>query len=63
MQMLFGSAQLAHMHLDADFLWPRDHKIRSRLHDNDFLSRPFSLEELNVRIKEMKNNTAPGLTG
>jgi arsenate reductase-like glutaredoxin family protein len=29
----------------------------------EFLTRPFTIAELDVVIKEMKNNTAPGLDG
>jgi hypothetical protein len=59
-KLLFGSAKLADMHLDAD-LWPIDHRIQQV--DNDFLIRPFSLGELDVTIKEMINNTGPGPIG
>ena len=42
-------------------LWPNSQQIH---HDeNEFLTRPFTLAELDVVIKEMKNNTTPGLNG
>ena len=31
--------------------------------ENDTLVRPFSLEELDMVVKEIKNNTKPGLDG
>jgi hypothetical protein len=31
--------------------------------ENEFLTRPFTIAELDVVIKEMKNNTAPGPNG
>jgi len=52
---LFGSEDVADMHLDRD-LWPSYQQIQQE--ENEFLTRPFSLEELDVVIKEMKNNTA-----
>jgi hypothetical protein len=47
------------MHLERD-LWPSYHQIQQE--ENDFLTRPFTLDELDAVIKEMKNNTALGLT-
>jgi hypothetical protein len=29
--------------------------------DNDFLTKPFSLEEIEETIKDLKTNTAPGV--
>ena len=57
---LFGSEDVADMHLDRD-LWPSYQQIQQE--ENEFLTRPFSLEELDVVIKEMKNNTALGPDG
>ena len=57
---LFGSEDVADMHFDRD-LWPSYQQIQQE--ENEFLTRPFSLEELDVVIKEMKNNTAPGPDG
>jgi hypothetical protein len=51
---------VADMQLDPD-LWYDDQKIS--LEDNEFLTRPFSLEELDLTMKDMKNNTAPGPDG
>jgi hypothetical protein len=51
---------VADMQLDLD-LWYDDQKIS--LEDNEFLTRPFSLEELDLTMKDMKNNTAPGPDG
>jgi hypothetical protein len=51
---------VADIHLDLG-LWPTNQRIQQR--DNEFLTRPFTLEELDVTIKEMKNNTAPGPDG
>lgn len=45
------------MHLERD-LWLGYHQIQQE--ENDFLTRPFTLDELDAVIKEMKNNTAPG---
>jgi hypothetical protein len=59
-KQLFGSAEVADMHLDLD-LWPASHQIQQA--DNEFLTRPFTLEELDATIKEIKNNTAPGPDG
>lgn len=59
-KQLFGKAEVADMHLDHD-LWPSDQQIQQR--DNEFLTRPFTLEEVNATIKEMRNNTAPGPDG
>jgi hypothetical protein len=51
---------VADIHLDLG-LWPTNQRIQQR--DNEFLTRPFTLEELDVTIREMKNNTAPGPDG
>jgi hypothetical protein len=59
-KQLFGSAEVANMQLDPD-LWSDDQKIS--LEDNEFLTRPFSLEELDLTMKDMKNNIAPGPDG
>lgn len=57
---LFGSEKTADMHLDTD-LWDANHQINQ--HENELLTKPFSLEELDAAMKEMKNNTAPGPDG
>lgn len=44
------------MHLDYD-LWSVEQKIS--VEENEFLTRPFSLEELDLTIKEMNNKIAP----
>lgn len=51
---------MADMHLDPD-IWPVSQQIQPD--DNEMLTRPFTLEELGISIKEMKNNTALGLDG
>lgn len=48
---LFGKAQVADMHLDPD-LWHADQRLT--IEDNEALTKPFSLEELDQTIKEMK---------
>lgn len=59
-KQLFRSEEVAGIHLDMG-LWPANQRIQQR--DNEFLTRPFTLEELDVTIKEMKNNIAPGPDG
>ena len=57
---LFGRAEVAQMHLDPD-IWPAHQQIQQV--DNEALIKPFTLEELDNTIKQMKNNTAPGPDG
>lgn len=57
---LFGKAEVADMHLDPN-LWPANQQIQQD--ENEFLVRPFTMEELHLTIREMKNNTAPGPDG
>lgn len=57
---LFGEAQTADIHLE-DTMWTSEQQISQE--ENDWLTRPFTLEELDTAIKEMKNNTAPGPDG
>ena len=52
--------QVADMHLVLE-LWPSDQQIQQA--DNEFLIRPFSSEEIDNIIKEMKSNTTPGPDG
>ena len=59
-KQLFGSAEVADMHLDLE-LWSDEQQIQQA--DNELLIRPFTLEEIDITIKEMKNNTAPGPDG
>lgn len=59
-KQLFGSAETANMHLDQNF-WSSSQRLDQA--NNDQLVRPFSLEELDTTMKEMKNNTAPGPDG
>lgn len=59
-KQLFGNAEVADMHLDLE-VWPTDQRIQQV--DNELLTRPFTLEELDTTIKEMRNNTAPGPDG
>jgi hypothetical protein len=42
-------------------MWADDQRLSST--ENEWLVRPFSLEELDAGLKEMKNNTAPGPDG
>ena len=41
--------------------WPDDQKVSNE--NNEFFIKPFSLEEIDIVIKELKNNTAPGPDG
>jgi hypothetical protein len=59
-KQLFGSVKVVDMHLDAG-LWPAHRQVQQA--DNEFLTRPFTLEELDATIRDMKNNTAPGPDG
>jgi phosphopantetheinyl transferase (holo-ACP synthase) len=42
-------------------MWPIDQQIEQS--DNEFLTRIFTLEEIDKTMKEMKNNIAPGPNG
>ena len=57
---LFGKATTADMHLELD-MWPADQQILPS--ENEFLTREFTLEEIDHTIREMKNNIAPGPDG
>ena len=59
-KQLFGKAEVANMHLDPN-LWPAHQQVS--VEDNNMLTRPFTLEEVDLTIKQMKNNTAPGPDG
>lgn len=59
-EQLFGKAVTANMHLEPD-MWPPEQQIQQS--ENEFLTRPFSLEEVDKTMKEMKNNTTPGPDG
>jgi hypothetical protein len=59
-KQLFGSVKVVDMHLDAG-LWPAHRQVQQA--DNEFLTRPFTLEELDATIRDMKNNTVPGPDG
>jgi hypothetical protein len=52
------AGQTADIHLD-EHLWSEVHKAS----ENESLTKPFSLEEVDFAIKETKKNTAPGPTG
>ena len=57
---LFGRVELPDIRLESD-MWPVDQRLSGD--ENEWLVRPFSLEELDFALKEMKNNTAPGPDG
>jgi len=57
---LFGSEKVADMHLEAN-LCPSSQQIHQE--DNEFLTRPFTLDELDMVIRDMKNNTSLGPDG
>jgi uncharacterized protein (DUF362 family) len=57
---LFGSEEVANKHLEVN-LWPNSQQIQPE--DNEVLTKPFTLDELDMVIREMKNNTAPGPDG
>ena len=57
---LFGPAETADMHLESD-MWSENERLLDS--ENEWLTRPFTLEELDHALKEMKNNTASGPDG
>lgn len=57
---LFGSEEVADMHLDVN-MWLPSQQIQPE--DNEFLTRPFTLDDLDQVIKEMKNNQPQGQMG
>jgi hypothetical protein len=59
-KQLFGKVEAADMRLDPN-LWPANQQIQHV--DNEALIKPFTLEELDITIRQMKNNTAPGPDG
>ena len=46
------------MHLDENF-WEQSQRMSEE--GNADLTKPFTLEELDAAVKDMKNSTAPGL--
>jgi hypothetical protein len=59
-KQLFGGAEVAYIHLELDM---RPDNLQIQQADNDYLTRPFSLEEIDATIRGMKNNTALGPNG
>lgn len=58
-KQLFGRSEIADIHLEPG-MWSSDQQLSSE--ENEWLV-PFSLEELDFALKEMKNNTALGPDG
>lgn len=50
-KQLFGKVEVANMHLDPN-LWPAHQQVS--VEDNNMLTRPFTLEEVDLTIKQMK---------
>jgi len=59
-KQLFGQSETAEIHLEPD-MWSSGQQLSHE--ENEWLVRPFSLEELDFALKKMKNNTAPGPDG
>jgi len=57
---LFGREQTEDIHLMED-VWQEHQKVS--IEENEELIKPFTWEELDLAMKETKNNTAPGLDG
>ena len=57
---LFGKKETADIHLNSG-VWTRQQLITPE--ENEELTKPFTLEELDVALKEMRNGTAPGPDG
>ena len=57
---MFGRVELPDIHLEPD-MWPVEQRLSAE--ENEWLVRPFSFEELDLALKEMKNNTVPGPDG
>ena len=54
---LFGREEEINMHLDENF-WEQSQRMSEE--GNTDLTKPFTLEELDAAVKDMKNSTAPG---
>lgn len=59
-KQLFGRSETADIHVDPS-MWNSDQQLTNE--ENEWLVRPFCLQELDFALKEMKNNTAPGPDG
>ena len=57
---LFGHEETTNIHI-RDELWSEQEKVNAA--ENDRLTRPFTLEEVDAALKEIKNGTAPGPDG
>ena len=57
---LFGQEEPTNVHLH-NGSWPEAQKITPE--ENEELTKPFSMEELEAVVKDMKNGTAPGPDG
>jgi hypothetical protein len=57
---LFAREEVVNIHLHEN-MWDEEHRLYED--DNVELPKAFSLEELDVAVKEIKNNIAPGLDG
>ena len=57
---LFGQEEPTNVHLH-NGSWPEAQKIT--LEENEKMTKPFSMEELEAVVKDMKNGTAPGPDG
>ena len=57
---LFGQEEPTNVHLH-NGSWHEAQKIT--LEENEELTKPFSMEELEAVVKDMKNGTAPGPDG
>ena len=57
---LFGKEEIADIHLNCG-IWSNQQKITPE--ENDRLTEPFTLEEVDAAVKEMRNGTAPGPDG
>ena len=57
---MFGRAETTDIHLEAN-MWNSEHKISQD--ENEWLTRPFTLNELDNAVKEIKGNTALGPDG
>ena len=57
---LFGKKETADIHLNSG-VWTRQQLITPE--ENEELTKPFTLEELDAVVKEMRNGTAPGPDG
>jgi hypothetical protein len=57
---LFGRAETVDIHLEAN-MWNSQHQTSQD--ENEWLTRPFTLNELHNAVKEIKGNIASGPDG